>query len=65
MAMGLGSGWPRDSRYVGGRSPSRSRGRVGSVRRMWDAGAEVVSLRGQQEGGNMSGQGLVGRVLVT
>ena len=65
MAMGLGSGWPRDSRYVGGRSPSRSRGRVGCIRRTWEVGAGVVSLWGQQEGGNRSGRGLMGRVLVT
>ena len=62
---GVGDWLPRGSWCVGGRSPSRSRGRVGSVRRMWDAGAEVVSLRGQQEGGNSYGRGLVGRVLVT
>ena len=64
-AMGWGSGWPRGSRCVGGRSPSRSQGRVGCVRRTLDVRAGVVSLRGQQEGGNSSGRGLVLRMLVT
>ena len=48
--MGWGSVWPKDSRGVGGRSPSRSRGRVGCVRRMLNVRGGVVSLRGQQEG---------------